>query len=189
MRPATILDSKALGLTLVRLCHQLIEDHGDMRGCVLLGLQPRGVLLSRRLRTLLEGILGHQGIPYGELDITFHRDDFRQRGAGLTPSSTTIEGTLDERQVVLVDDVLYTGRSIRAGLDALLHFGRPSSVQLLVLVDRRFARELPIAPDYVGRSVDSIEGQRVRVEWKETDGRDRVLLLGGQQTDAADTEP
>ena len=176
MKPVTLLASKAFGLTVQRLCHQLIEDHGDLEGVALIGLQPRGVLLARRLRIELKKIIGKELLAYGELDITFHRDDFRHRATPPTPSTTALDFDLDERKVVLVDDVLFTGRTIRAGLDALLSFGRPASVQLLVLVDRRFSRELPIQPDYVGKWVDSIGDQRVTVEWKESDGQDRVLL-------------
>ncbi len=177
MRPVPILGSKALGLTIGRLCHQLIEDHGDLRHVALIGLQPRGVLLARRLRHELLRIIGSEKFEYGELDITFHRDDFRHRSSPPSPFSTQLEFDLDGRQVILVDDVLFTGRTIRAGLDALLAFGRPAGVQLLVLVDRRFSRELPIQPDYVGKQVDSIAGQHVTVEWKETDGEDKVMLL------------
>jgi len=176
MQPVTILDAKAFGLTITRLCHQLIEDHGDLSGVALVGLQPRGILLARRLRIELAAILRKEQLAYGELDITFHRDDFRHRTTLPSPSVTDLAFTLDERRVVLIDDVLFTGRTIRAGLDALLAFGRPASVQLLVLVDRRFSRELPIQPDYVGRWVDSIEDERVAVEWQESDGQDRVLL-------------
>ena len=179
MRTSVILGSRAFALTLTRLCYQLIEDHGDLKGTVLIGLQPRGVLLARRLKVALGRILGHDDFLYGELDITFHRDDFRRRDMPLAPSSTLLDLTLDGRRVVLIDDVLYTGRSIRAGLDALLAFGRPEQVQLLTLIDRRFQRELPIQPDYVGRWVDSLDGQRVSVEWKETDGADQVVLETG----------
>lgn len=176
MQPATLLGPKAFALTVERLCHQLIEDHGDLRGVALIGLQPRGVLLARRLRTELQRIVGAEHLQYGELDITFHRDDFRHRATPPAPSATDIDFSLDDRHVVLVDDVLFTGRTIRAGLDALLAFGRPASVQLLVLIDRRFSRELPIQPDYVGRRVDSIAGQHVVVQWRENDGKDQVLL-------------
>jgi pyrimidine operon attenuation protein/uracil phosphoribosyltransferase len=177
MRPVPILGSKAFALTVNRLCYQLIEDHGDLHDAALIGLQPRGVLLARRLRAELTRILGSEKLKYGELDITFHRDDFRHRATPPSPFSTQLEFDLDERKVILVDDVLFTGRTIRAGLDALLAFGRPAGVQLLVLIDRRFSRELPIQPDYVGKQVDSIAGQRVTVEWKETDGEDQVMLL------------
>ncbi|MBL7963173.1 MAG: bifunctional pyr operon transcriptional regulator/uracil phosphoribosyltransferase PyrR [Flavobacteriales bacterium] len=177
MRSVTLLGSKALGLTIDRLCFQLIEDHGDLSGSALVALQPRGVLLGRRLRDELTRILPGTRIPYGELDITFHRDDFRQRSVTAPSAPTDLQFSLDERRVVLIDDVLYTGRSIRAGLDALLQYGRPASVQLLVLIDRRFSRELPIQPDYIGRQVDSFDGQRVAVEWGTTRKDDRVLLM------------
>jgi pyrimidine operon attenuation protein/uracil phosphoribosyltransferase len=172
----TLLTSVAFGLTVERLCHQLIEDHGDLAGVALIGLQPRGVMLARRLRSELRRIIGGEHLAYGELDITFHRDDFRHRSSPAAPSITQLDFSLEGRRVVLVDDVLYTGRSIRAGLDALLAFGRPSDVQLLVLIDRRFSRELPIQADYVGKWVDSIAGQRVTVEWREQEGEDRVTL-------------
>lgn len=178
MSTVPLLTSKAFGLTVERLCYQLIEDHGDLEGVALIGLQPRGILLARRLRTELKRIIGKERLQYGELDITFHRDDFRHRSSLPQPSATQLDFALDERKVVLVDDVLFTGRTIRAGLDAMLAFGRPASVQLLVLIDRRFSRELPIQPDYVGKWVDSIGDQRVTVQWKESDGEDRVLLHG-----------
>ncbi len=177
MQALTILEGKAFGLTLQRLCHQLIEDHGDLASTALIGLQPRGVLFARRIAKELERITEKRGLQCGELDITFHRDDFRQRAVTALPSATQLDFSLDDRRVVLIDDVLFTGRSIRAGLDAMLSFGRPATVQLMVLVDRRFSRELPIQPDYVGKWVDSIDGQRVAVEWKEADGKDRVLLF------------
>ncbi len=176
MSGQTLLTSTAFGLTVERLCHQLIEDHGDLQGVALIGLQPRGVMLARRLRSELKRIIGAEHLSYGELDITFHRDDFRHRSSPAAPSATQLDFSLEGRRVVLVDDVLYTGRSIRAGLDALLAFGRPGEVQLLVLIDRRFSRELPIQADYVGKWVDSIAGQRVTVAWKELEGEDLVTL-------------
>ena len=185
MRAVTLLTSKAFGLTINRLCHQLIEHHGDLRSVALIGLQPRGTLLARRLRSRLREILGTEALAYGELDITFHRDDFRHRLTPPTPNSTVLPLDLNGRKVVLVDDVLFTGRTIRAGLDALLAFGRPASVSLLVLIDRRFSRELPIQPDHVGKWVDSIGDQRVTVQWQEIDGQDRVLLHSGTDARAA----
>lgn len=176
MQALTILESTAFDLTVQRLCHQLIEDRGHLGNTALIGLQPRGVFFARRLRKELLRITGEKEITYGELDITFHRDDFRQRAVTAIPASTALDFSLDDRRVVLIDDVLYTGRSIRAGLDALLAFGRPRSVELMVFIDRRFSRELPIQPDYTGRSVDGIEGQHVTVEWQESDGVDRVSL-------------
>lgn len=182
MPTVPILTSKAVALTIERLCYELIEDHGDMDGVALVGLQPRGVQLARRLRKELARILGGEKLKYGELDITFHRDDFRQRTTSVAPSATDMDFSLEGRTVVLVDDVLYTGRTIRAGLDALLAFGRPAKVKLMVLIDRRFSRELPIQPDHVGKWVDSIANEHVTVEWAGTDGQDRVLL----HTDAGD---
>lgn len=176
MSSVPLLTSKAFGLTVDRLCYQLIEDHGDLNGVALIGLQPRGILLARRLREVLKGILGKEVLQYGELDITFHRDDFRHRPVTAIPGTTELDFSLDGRRVVLIDDVLYTGRTIRAGLDAMLAFGRPRSVELMVLVDRRFSRELPIQPDYTGQHVDSIGDQHVTVEWQETDGVDRISL-------------
>ena len=181
MKALTIVEGPAFGLTLQRLCHQLIEDHGDLGSTALIGLQPRGVFFARRFKKELEKITGITSVLYGELDITFHRDDFRLRSVTARPSATELDFSLDDRRVLLIDDVLHTGRSIRAGLDAMLSFGRPSSVQLMVLIDRRFSRELPIQPDFVGKWVDSIDGQRVSVEWKEVDGKDRVVLLVGQE--------
>lgn len=185
MQALTLVEGRAFELTLQRLCHQLIEDHGELGSTALIGLQPRGVLFARRLKKELERITRKKDLVYGELDITFHRDDFRHRSVTAAPSSTVLDFSLDQRRVVLIDDVLYTGRTIRAGLDALLAFGRPSSVQLMVLVDRRFSRELPIQPDFVGKWVDSIDGQRVIVEWKETEGKDRVLLHTATEREGA----
>jgi len=182
MPTVPILTNKAVALTIERLCHELIEEHGDLDGVALVGLQPRGVQLARRLRKELARILGGEKLKYGELDITFHRDDFRQRTTSVAPSSTDLDFSLEGRTVVLVDDVLYTGRTIRAGLDALLALGRPEKVKLLVLIDRRFSRELPIQPDHVGKWVDSIANEHVTVEWAGVDGQDRVLL----HTDQAD---
>jgi pyrimidine operon attenuation protein/uracil phosphoribosyltransferase len=179
MQPVTLLSSQAFALTLERLCHQLIEDHGDLAELALIGLQPRGVHMARRIRTMLRRIIGAEHLRYGELDITFHRDDFRHRATIPAPNTTELDFSLDGRRVVLVDDVLFTGRTIRAGLDAMLAFGRPAGVQLLVLIDRRFSRELPIQADYTGRWVDSIAGQHVTVRWAETDGDDGVLLHAG----------
>lgn len=176
MQALTILESEAFELTVRRLCHQLIEDHGHLGDTALIGLQPRGVLFARRLRKELLQITNEKEVLYGELDTTFHRDDFRHRSVPAIPAATELDFSVEGRRVVLIDDVLFTGRSIRAGLDALLAFGRPRSVELMVLVDRRFSRELPIQPDFVGRHVDSIDGQHVDVEWKETDGVDRILL-------------
>jgi pyrimidine operon attenuation protein/uracil phosphoribosyltransferase len=161
---------------LKRLSHELIESHLDFSQTVLVGLQPRGIHVVSRLKKVLEQILG-QPVLCGNLDITFFRDDFRRRERPLIPSITNLDFSIENKKVVLVDDVLYTGRTIRSGLDALMTFGRPSKVELLVLVDRRFRRDLPIQADYVGKAVDTLISERVSVEWKETEGADKVVLF------------
>lgn len=180
MKPVTILDSTEFALTINRLCHQLLEDHDDLSDTALIGLQPRGVLLLERLGTVLKEVLGTEDLLAGHLDITFHRDDIRRHEAPPTPSTTMLDFSVEGKKVVLLDDVLYTGRSTRAGLEALLHFGRPEKVQLMCMIDRRFSRHLPIQPDYIGRWVDTIETERVEVQWKETEGRDQVILYSSK---------
>jgi pyrimidine operon attenuation protein/uracil phosphoribosyltransferase len=175
MEKQVILNSKHLELTLKRLSHELIESHNDFSDTVLVGLQPRGIYVVSQLKKQLEIILGKE-IICGNLDITFFRDDFRRREKPLIPSITNIDFSLENKKVVLVDDVLYTGRTIRAGLDALLTFGRPSKVELLVLIDRRFRRDLPIQADYVGKMVDSLISERASVEWEEIEGEDKIVL-------------
>ncbi|WP_343786798.1 bifunctional pyr operon transcriptional regulator/uracil phosphoribosyltransferase PyrR [Wandonia haliotis] len=176
METQVILNSRHFDLTLKRLCHQLIENHGDFSGTVLIGLQPRGVNVVTRLKLLLEEILD-KPVQCGSLDITFYRDDFRRRERPLIPSATNIDFVIEKKKVVLVDDVLFTGRTIRAGLDAMLAFGRPSGVELLAFIDRRFKRELPIQADYVGKAVDTLSEERVSVEWQEIEGEDKVVLF------------
>ena len=176
METQEIINSRHFELTLNRLCQELIENHGDFSETVLIGLQPRGVNVLTRLKKLLETILGKE-VKCGALDITFYRDDFRRRERPLIPSATNIDFVIEKKKVVLIDDVLYTGRTIRAGLDALLAFGRPSEVELLAFVDRRFKRELPIQADYIGKAVDTLNEERVSVEWKEIEGEDKVLLF------------
>ena len=175
MEKQVILNAKHLELTLKRLCHELIESHNDFSNTVIVGLQPRGIHVVERLKTLLEDILKKE-ITCGNLDITFYRDDFRRRPGHLQPNKTRIDHLVEDQKVVFIDDVLYTGRSVRAAMDAILSYGRPSKMELLTLIDRRFSRDLPIQPDYKGRQVDSIASQRVEVLWEEVDGRDAVLL-------------
>lgn len=174
MKPRVLLENKQLEVTLTRLCYQLIEVHNDFSNTVIIGLQPRGIYLAHRIHKLLEGILKKK-INCGDLDTTFYRDDFRKKE--LKPNKTNIDFIIEDKYVVLVDDVLFTGRTIRAGLDAMLAFGRPSDVELLVLVDRRFSRHVPIQAKYIGLVIDSIETQNVKVDWKELDGKDRVTLI------------
>lgn len=174
MKPRVLLENKQLEVTLTRLCYQLIEVHNDFSNTVIIGLQPRGIYLAHRIHKLLEGILKKK-INCGDLDTTFYRDDFRKKE--LKPNKTNIDFIIEDKNVILIDDVLYTGRTIRAGLDAMLAFGRPNDVELLVLVDRRFSRHVPIQAKYIGLIIDSIETQNVKVDWKELDGKDRVTLI------------
>lgn len=176
MKKQVILNEQQVQLTMNRLAYQLIENHSDFSSTVLVGLQPRGIHVLTRLKTILEEITG-QTITCGQLDITFYRDDFRRREKPLIPSATNIDFTIEGKNVVLVDDVLYTGRTIRSGLDALLAFGRPTRVELLVLIDRRFQRDLPIQADYVGQPIDALNSERVSVEWKEVEGKDSIILF------------
>ncbi len=175
MEKQIILNTRHFELTLNRLCYELIETHNDFSNTVLIGLQPRGINVLTRLKKQLETILDHE-ITCGNLDITFYRDDFRRREVPLIPSATNIDFVIENKNVVLIDDVLYTGRTIRAGLDALLAFGRPGKVELLTFVDRRFKRDLPIQADYIGKTVDTLKSERVSVEWKEIEGEDKVVL-------------
>lgn len=175
-----ILDKQHLELTIDRLCYQLIENHNQFENTVLIGLQPRGVHVLTRLKSRLEKIIGKE-IQCGQLDVTFYRDDFRRREEPLIPSVTNIDFIVENKNVVLIDDVLYTGRTIRSGLDSLLAFGRPEMVELLVLIDRRFKRHLPIQADYVGRTVDTMITERVSVDWEELEGEDKVVLYSTEE--------
>jgi pyrimidine operon attenuation protein / uracil phosphoribosyltransferase len=172
----TLLNNNKLDLTLQRLSHQLVENHLDFSNTVIIGIQPRGIFLSDRIVKLLGKITGKTDIAYGKLDITFYRDDVHTSDIQV-PSFTDIPFSVEGKRVVLIDDVLYTGRTIRSAMDALIDFGRPERVELLVLIDRRFSREFPIHPDYAGYMVDTILTQKVKVYWKEQDGKDEVVLL------------
>jgi pyrimidine operon attenuation protein/uracil phosphoribosyltransferase len=176
MEKQVILNEKQFTLTLLRLCHQLIENHNDFSNTVLIGLQPRGIHVVNRMKKILEEKLG-QSIQCGNLDITFYRDDFRRRERPIIPSVTNIDFIIEGKVVVLIDDVLYTGRTIRSGLDALMAFGRPARVELVTLIDRRFNRDLPIQADYIGKAVDTLVSERVSVEWAEIEGEDKVILF------------
>ena len=170
-----IFDHKHFEITIERLCYQLIENHDDFSASVLIGIQPRGINLSRRIHERLTAILENSHLKLGELDISFFRDDFRRK-AMIVPSTTNIDFVIEGKKVILADDVLYTGRTIRSALDALLAFGRPSKVELLTLVNRKFSRHLPIEPDYVGISIDTISSDKVNVMWKANDGEDGIWL-------------
>lgn len=170
-----ILDSARFGLTLERLCRQLIERFDTFEEVCLVGIQPRGPFLAERIIHKLEE-LGVTGFLYGKLDITFYRDDFRTRQKPLKASHTDMNFIVEDKQVLLIDDVLYTGRTIQAALTGLNHYGRPREVELLALVDRRFNRHLPVQADYVGLTVDALDEAYVKVEWEQEQGQDQILL-------------
>lgn len=157
------------------MANQILENHMPLSDTAIIGIQPRGIALSDRIVQEMAAEVNFFKIPYGKLDITFYRDDLRQRMH--LPSNVDMPFSIEGKRVVLVDDVLYTGRTIRAAMDALLGFGRPAKVELLVLIDRRYSRQLPIQPDYTGKAIDSIISQKVKVFWQPRDGRDEVVLM------------
>ena len=177
MNQKVLLNSKEVNIILNRLACQLIEKHLDFSDTVLVGIQPRGVFLAERLKELLEKEYHIPSIALGYLDITFFRDDFRRTNKPLEANKTQIDFLVEDKKVIFIDDVLYTGRSIRAALTAIQSFGRPSGIELLTLIDRRFSRDLPIQPDYRGRQVDAINEEKVKVCWAEQDGEDGVYLV------------
>jgi pyrimidine operon attenuation protein/uracil phosphoribosyltransferase len=171
----SIITAEQISITLKRLAHQVLENHVHLSNTVLIGLQPRGIYLSDRIVKEVRAVNDLIKVEYGKLDITFYRDDVRKELH--VPNQTDISFSIEDKNVVLIDDVLYTGRTIRAALDALMDFGRPSKVELMVLIDRRYSRQLPIQPDYTGKSIDSIITQKVKVLWQEKDGKDEVVLI------------
>ncbi|RYF66997.1 MAG: bifunctional pyr operon transcriptional regulator/uracil phosphoribosyltransferase PyrR [Cytophagaceae bacterium] len=173
-----ILASPLLEIVVSRLAQQLIENHQDFADTVLLGMQPRGIYFAERVSRELSRALGRD-VPLGYLDATFYRDDFRRRDTPLRPNTTHVPFVIENKRVILIDDVLATGRMVRAALDAMTAFGRPRKVELLVLIDRRYNRDLPIKPDYTGMKVNTLESQRVLVEWTEQGAdADRIWLVG-----------
>ncbi|MCL4119175.1 UNVERIFIED_CONTAM: hypothetical protein GTU68_051074 [Idotea baltica] len=177
MSQKVLLSSKEIQIILHRLACQLLENHLDFNDTVLIGLQPRGIYLAERLTKLLKEEYKVKHIDLGSLDITFYRDDFRRGEKPLEANKTNINFLVEDKKVVLIDDVLYTGRSIRAALTAIQSFGRPAEIELLTLIDRRFSRHLPIQPNYRGRQVDAINNEKVKVLWEENDGKDIIYLI------------
>ncbi|MEK6155227.1 bifunctional pyr operon transcriptional regulator/uracil phosphoribosyltransferase PyrR [Flavobacteriaceae bacterium 3-367] len=177
MSQKVLLSSKEIHIILHRLACQLLENHLDFKDTVLVGLQPRGIFLAERLTKILKEEYGVKEINLGFLDITFYRDDFRRGEKTLEANTTRIDFLVDDKKVVFIDDVLYTGRSIRAALTAIQSFGRPKEIELLTLIDRRFSRHLPIQPNYRGRQVDAINEEKVKVMWEENDGQDLIYLV------------
>lgn len=177
MEKRLIFDDKLLNIVIKRLCFQLIETHKDFEDTILLGLQPKGPFLLDKIKKLLKSDFNIE-IKIGYLDATFNRDDFRRREIDIIPNGMQMTHNIENQKVILVDDVLYTGRSVRAALDAMLTFGRPSEVELLVLINRKYSRELPIEPKYVGKSVNTLSSEKVLVELKEQGAKeDNVWLI------------
>ena len=176
MQKKLILDSDLLDITVSRLCQQLIENHHSFSDTVIIGMQPRGIFLAELIHKNLENNV-RTAIPLGYLDVTFYRDDFRRREEPIKASENRIPFIIEGKKVVLVDDVLFTGRTVRAAMDALIAFGRPSKVELLVMIDRKYNRELPISPDYVGKTVNTLSSQKVLVELKAQGHKENKIWL------------
>ncbi len=177
MSQKVLLNATEVKIALHRLACQLIENHNTFSNTVLIGIQPRGIFLAERIKSLLETEYKVKNIELGYLDITFYRDDFRRDDKHIEANRNKINFIVENKKVVFIDDVLYTGRSIRAALTAIQSFGRPLEIELLTFIDRRFSRHLPIQPDYRGRQVDAINNEKVKVCWKENDGLDTVYLI------------
>ena len=173
-----VMDADRMGRTLARIAHEILERNRGLDDVAIVGIRTRGVPLARRIARAIHDINGHD-VPTGALDITLYRDDLMRHAVGSQPviRRTEIPFSIDNKRILLVDDVLYTGRTIRAALDALIEFGRPLAIQLIVLVDRGH-RELPIKADYVGKNLPTAATQSVQVHLLETDGRDEVEILG-----------
>ena len=182
MSQKILLSPTEVTIILNRLACQLIEKHLDFSNTILIGLQPRGIFLANRIAQILTHTYHIQNLQVGYLDITFFRDDFRRSDKPLEANKTQIDCVIDNKNIVFIDDVLYTGRSIRAALTAIQSFGRPAEIELLVLIDRRFSRHLPIQPNYRGRQVDAINNEKVKVFWSENEQQDVVYLLTNQIT-------
>jgi pyrimidine operon attenuation protein/uracil phosphoribosyltransferase len=176
-----ILSRDRLALTIERICHQLIEQFDQFDEACLIGIQPRGVPFSDRLFRRLVELVDNPRLRYGQLDITFYRDDFRRHEKPLVPGSTRLDFSIEDQHVILVDDVLYTGRTVQAALAALNDYGRPRSVELAVLVDRRFNRHLPIQADFIGITVDALDQAYVQVEWSPDQADGQVILFADKK--------
>lgn len=169
-----LLSPKDIQLTINRLCYQILEASHNEAEIIIIGIQPRGIYFSNRITECLLEMNLLQKVVYGKLDITFYRDDIRN--SIHLPNKTDIPFSVENKKVVIVDDVLFTGRTIRAAMDALVDFGRPSKVELCVLIDRRLSREFPIQPDYCGKTIDTFSNEKVKVYWKEKDGIDEIVI-------------
>lgn len=170
-----ILNQQQFNLIIHRLCCQIIENHPNLENTVIIGVQPRGIHLAKRLVKNLEEKWGIK-VESGALDVTFFRDDFRHHNKPLTANSTQIDTVIENKNVILIDDVLFTGRTIRSAFDALMAFGRPNKIELLVLVNRHLMREVPIQADYIGITIDTVLSQKVKVHWKEIANENEDLV-------------
>jgi len=177
MKKSILLNSKELKVTIERLACQLIENHDDFLNTVLVGIQPRGKYLCSRIVKVLKSNYNIEELKFGLLDITFYRDDFRRNENILKPSATDFALSIENKKVVFIDDVLFTGRTIRAALTAIESFGRPKSIELMILIDRRFSRELPIQPDYKGIQVDVYKDERALVNWDNEGDDDYAYIV------------
>jgi pyrimidine operon attenuation protein/uracil phosphoribosyltransferase len=174
-----VLDGDDMRRTLVRVAHEIVEKHGEPELLAIVGIHRRGAVLARRLHALLGDLLDSE-LPIGEIDISFYRDDLARRTESPVVHASRLEFPLDGRTVVVVDDVLFTGRTVRAAIEALFDYGRPARVQLAVLVDRGH-RELPFRPDYVGKNLPTARTERVNVRVAELDGADEVTITSRQE--------
>ena len=177
-----LFSSDLLDLTVSRLCEQLIENYSDFSDTVLLGIQPRGTLFAEHIHKRLETRLNKK-IPFGKLDVTFYRDDFRRRDEPLKANMTDVPFVIENKKVILIDDVLYTGRTISAAMSAMAAFGRPKKVDLLVLIDRKYTRDLPIAPNYTGKTVNTILSEHIEVEWTQEGAKEDKIWLISENED------
>lgn len=185
MQKRLLLNSQHLSITISRLSHQLVENHDNFEESVLLGLQPRGIYLAERIKLELEKIIGAK-IKLGYLDTTFYRDDFRSRNEVLNPSEMKVPFSVEGKKVILIDDVLYTGRTIRAAMDAVNSFGRPAKIEFLTLIDRIYSRDIPVEANYIGKKVNTLQTQKVLVELKEQGkSKDNIWLINKELDDSS----
>ena len=176
LKEREILNKTEINILISRLTRQLIENHNLFEESILIGVQPRGIFVANRLQQKLKELSGIE-VTTGAIDTTFFRDDFRRKDKPLLPSVNNLDFSIENKRIILVDDVLFSGRTIRAAMDALMTFGRPKSIELLVLIDRRFSRNLPIEANYVGKYIDTLSSEKVEVMWKETEDIDKVILV------------
>ena len=176
MSKKVLLDSKKIDIILKRLVCQLVENHKDFKNTVLIGLQPRGVFLIKRILDVLNIDFPHLKINNGILDYTFFRDDFRRTSKTISANKTYINFTIENKKIVLIDDVLFTGRSIKSAMASIDSYGRPKSIELLVLVDRRYKREIPIEANYFGVKIDTFKGDRVNVIWDDNSKNNIIYI-------------